>query len=165
MVATSKPRSRQAARSFCAPLFLFLTLAGPGMLAQGAPAKAADDAGASFIPDVQPGRWKVRVTSDKRTRENETCGDPIDGFRREVREYAANTRWGCTMGATATGPRGAKVVYECPSDRAPDGRPVTKGRTELQVDSPDPQSLRIEMKSTAYPGYVMEATRLGDCLK
>jgi hypothetical protein len=120
-------------------------------------------AGLAPIPEVQPGKWKVRFTRDGRTSDEEQCGNPIDGFNKEVREYAANTRWGCTMTSTSTGPRSVLVVYNCPSDRAPDGTPVTKGRTELTVVSPSPQSFRIEMKSTAWGGHVMEGARVGNC--
>jgi hypothetical protein len=122
-------------------------------------------AGAPVIPEMQAGKWKMRVTRQKdgRARDNETCGDPIDGFRGEVQAYAANTKWGCTMTTTALGPRSVRVVYDCPSDRSPDGRPVSKGRSELTLVSASPQAFRIEMKSTVYPGYVMEGTRIGDC--
>jgi len=120
-------------------------------------------AGASDFPEMQAGKWKMRVTTDGRARDNETCGDPIDGFRREVQAYAANTTWGCTMTTSALGPRSVRVVYDCPSDRSPDGRAVSKGRSELTLVSASPQAFRIEMKSTAYPGYVMDGTRIGDC--
>jgi len=120
-------------------------------------------AGASVIPEIQAGKWKLRFTRDGRAKDEEVCGDPIDGLNREVQEYAANTKWGCTMTTNATGPRSVRVVYDCPSDRSPDGRPVSKGRSEISVVSASPQAFRIEMKSTVYPGYVMEGTRIGDC--
>jgi len=60
---------------------------------------------------------------------------------------------------------GMRVVYNCPSDRAPDGRAVTKGKSEVSVVSTSPQAFRAEMKSTVYPGYVMEGTRIGNCEK
>lgn len=122
-------------------------------------------ANASDIPEMQAGKWKIRVTrgKDGRARDSETCGDPIDGFRGEVQAYAANTKWGCTMTTTALGPRSVSVVYDCPSDRSPDGRPVSKGKSELTLVSASPQALRIELKSTVHPGYVMEGTRIGDC--
>lgn len=131
----------------------------------GANAQRAPAAGASAIPDMQAGKWKLRVTTKGRAKDSETCGDPIDGFRREVEEYAANTKWGCTMTTNASGPRNVTVVYDCPSDRSPDGRPVSKGRSELSLDSASPQAFRLEMKSTVYPGYQMEGTRIGDCEK
>jgi hypothetical protein len=115
-------------------------------------------AGPSIIPEMQAGKWKVRM-SGGRTRDSEVC----DGFAREVQEYAASTKWGCTMNTNATGPRNVTVVYECPVDRSPEGRPVQKGRWETSVVSPSPQAFRIEMKSTADRGYVMEGTRIGDC--
>jgi hypothetical protein len=111
---------------------------------------------------MQAGKWKIRM-SGGRERESEMCGNPIDGFAREVKEYAASTQWGCTMTSNATGPRSVTVVYECPSDRSPDGRPVQKGRWETSVVSPSPQAFRIEMKSSADRGYVMEGTRIGEC--
>lgn len=117
----------------------------------------------SAIPEMQAGKWKLSFTTKGRTKDSETCGDPLEGFRREVQEYAASTRWGCTMATNATGPRSVKVVYDCPSDRAPDGRPVSKGRSELSLDSASPQAFRLEMKSTVYPGHVMEGTRIGSC--
>lgn len=124
-------------------------------------------AGASDIPEMQAGKWKLRVTrgKDGRARDNEMCGDPIDGFRQEVQTYAANAKanWGCTMTANKTGPRNVNVVYDCPSDRSPDGRPVQKGHWELSLVSASPQAFRIEMKSTTDPAYVMEGTRIGDC--
>jgi hypothetical protein len=120
-------------------------------------------ASASVFPEMQAGKWKLRVTREGRTRDDETCGDPIDGMRREVQEYAANTKWGCTMTTSASGPRSVRVVYDCPSDRSPDGRAVSKGRSEFSVVSASPQAFRIEMKSTVYPGYVAEGTRIGDC--
>ena len=67
------------------------------------------------------------------------------------------------MTTNTSGPRSVKVVYDCPSDRSPDGRPVSKGRWELSVVSASPQAFRIEMQSTADRPYVMEATRIGDC--
>ena len=74
-------------------------------------------------------------------------------MRREVQEYAANTKWGCTMTTNPSGPRSVRVVYDCPSDRSPDGRPVSKGRSEISIDFASPQAFRIEMKSTVYCGY------------
>jgi hypothetical protein len=137
---------------------------------QGADAKKESSArpaaaGGVVIPEMQAGKWKMRVTREKdgRARDNEICGDPIDGFRSEVQSYSANTKWGCTMTTSASGPRSVSVVYDCPSDRSPDGRPVSKGRSELSMVSASPQAFRIEMKSTVYPGYVMEGTRVGNC--
>jgi hypothetical protein len=115
------------------------------------------------FPDMQAGKWKLRVTMRGRTSDDEICGDPIDGFRSEVQSYSTNTKWGCTMTANATGPRSVFVVYDCPSDRSPDGRPVQKGRWELSLVSSSPQAFRIEMKSTVDGGNVMEGTRIGDC--
>jgi hypothetical protein len=122
-------------------------------------------AGGPAIPEMQAGKWKMRVTREKdgRVRDNEICGDPIDGFRSEVKSYAENNKWGCTMTTSASGPRSVRVVYDCPADRSPDGRPVSKGRSELSLVSASPQAFRIEMKSTVYPGYVMEGTRIGSC--
>ena len=119
------------------------------------------------IPEMQPGKWKLRVTrgKDGRARDNEICGDPIDGFRSEVKSYSENNKWGCTMTTSAAGPRNVSVVYDCPSDRSPDGRPVSKGRWELSLVSASPQAFRIEMKSTVNPGSVMEGTRIGNCEK
>jgi hypothetical protein len=134
---------------------------------QGADAKkdssAGAAAGAANIPEMQAGKWKLRVTRDGRASDSEMCGDPIVGFRQEVQAYAANTKWGCTTTATPDGPRSVTVVYDCPSDRAPDGRPVQKGRSELSVVSASPQTFRIVMRSTVYPGQVMEGTRIGEC--
>lgn len=118
---------------------------------------------ASAIPEMQAGKWKLRITSRGTTKDNEICGDPIDGFSNEVKAYAATTKWGCTMTTIQTGPRSVRVVYDCPSDRSPEGRPVSKGRSEMSVVSASPQAFRIEMTSTVYPGYVMEGTRIGDC--
>lgn len=139
---------------------------------QGADAKKGPSAGPAAasipaFPELQAGKWKLRVTRarDGRAKDSETCGDPIDGFRQEVQAYSANTKWGCTMTATASGPRSVIVVYDCPSDRSPDGRPVSKGRSELSLVSASPQAFRLEMKSTVYPGSVMEGTRIGDCEK
>jgi hypothetical protein len=124
-------------------------------------------AGGPVIPEMQAGKWKMRVTREKdgRARDNEMCGDPIDGFRSEVKSYSENNKWGCTMTTNASGPRSVSVVYDCPSDRSPDGRSVFKGRSELSLVSASPQAFRIEMKSTVYPGYVMEGTRIGSCEK
>ncbi len=140
----------------------------PPPAVKGAEAKKGSSAspaaaGASILPEMQAGKWKMRFTGGRRSGENEMCGDPIESFRREVQEYAATTKWGCTMTTSPSGPRSVTVVYDCPSDRAPDGRPVSKGRSELSVVSASPQAFRIEMKSTVYPGYVVEATRIGDC--
>ena len=74
--------------------------------------------GASAIPEMQAGKWKLRFTSRGATEDNEMCGDPIDGFSKEVQAYAATTKWGCTMTTNPTGPRSVKVVYDCPSDRS-----------------------------------------------
>ena len=124
-------------------------------------------AGASAIPQMQTGKWKLRFTREKdgRARESETCGDPIDGMRSEVQEYAAKAtaKWGCTMGTNPTGSRSVRIVYDCPSDRSPEGLPVSKGRWEITVDSASPQAFRIEVKSSVSPGYVMEGTRIGSC--
>jgi len=67
------------------------------------------------------------------------------------------------MTTSATGPRSVMIVYDCSSDRSPEGLPVQKGRTELSLVSATPQAFRIEMKSTAFGGHVMEGTRIGDC--
>ncbi len=138
-------------------------IAAPPPAAKGADARAAT--GPSGIPEMQPGKWKLSVTrgTDGRTRDNETCGDPIDGFRQEVQTYAANTKWGCTMTTSGSGTRSVNVVYDCPSDRSPDGRPVQKGRWELSLVSASPQAFRIEMKATDRSAYVMEGNRIGDC--
>jgi hypothetical protein len=130
---------------------------------------AAQPAAASgpVVPDMQPGKWKLRFTREGRSNDEEACGDPIDGMRREVQEYQAKAKanWGCTMTVNPAGGRNVNIVYDCPSDRSPDGRPVRKGRTELSVVSASPQAFRIDMKSTAYGGYVMEGTRIGECAK
>ena len=120
-------------------------------------------ASASVFPEMQAGKWKLRSTGGRAVRENEMCGDPLDSFRREVQSYEANKTWGCTMTTSASGPRSVRVVYDCPADRSPDGRAVSKGRSELSLVSASPQAFRVEMKSTVYPGYVMEGTRIGDC--
>lgn len=120
-------------------------------------------AGASAIPEMQPGKWKMRYAKEGRAKDSEICGDPMDGFRSEVLSYTSNTKWGCTMTTNAAGPRSVNVVYDCPSDRSPDGRPVQKGRWEMLLVSASPQAFRIEMKSTSDPAYVMEGTRIGDC--
>lgn len=125
-------------------------------------------AGASVpLPQLQAGKWKLRLTKEGRANDSEMCGDPIDGTNREVQEYSAGAaaKWGCTMTTSASGPRSVRVVYDCPSDRSPDGHPVSKGRSELSVVSASPQAIRIELKSTVYPGYLMEGTRIGDCTK
>jgi len=129
---------------------------------QSAPPAAA---GGAAIPELQAGKWKMRFSRDGRTAEDETCGNPIDGFRRDVKDYETTTRWGCTMTTNASGPRSVRIVYDCPSDRAPDGRAVQKGRAEFSLVSASPQAFRIEMTSTVYPGYVMEGTRIGECEK
>ncbi|MGH7185382.1 MAG: DUF4124 domain-containing protein [Pseudomonadota bacterium] len=120
-------------------------------------------AGPSVFPEMQAGQWKLRTTKAGRVRDSEMCGDPIDGMRREIQEYAASTKWGCTMSTSASGPRSVNIVYDCPSDRSPDGRPVQKGRWELSVVSPTPQAFRIDMKSTADGAYSMEGSRIGNC--
>jgi hypothetical protein len=112
---------------------------------------------------MQSGKWKLNIATKGKSSVSEMCGDPIGDIRREVQAYAANTRWGCTMSTTAAGTRRVRIVYDCPSDRAPDGRPVSKGRSEISVVSSSPQAFRAEMKSTVYPGYVLEGTRIGDC--
>jgi hypothetical protein len=119
--------------------------------------------GASTLPDMQAGKWRLHFLRDSRASDSEICGDPIGSMRREVQTYQASTRWGCTMTTSPSGPRSVRIVYDCPSDRAPDGRPVTKGRSELSFVSASPQSFRAEMKSTAYGSYVMEGTRIGEC--
>ena len=135
-----------------------------GAHAQGRPAAAGD----AVVPEMQAGKWKLLVTraKDGRAGDSEMCGDPIDGMRREVQEYAAKAKatWGCTMTTNPAGGRNVNIVYDCPSDRAPDGRPVQKGRWEISVVSASPQAFRIEMKSTLQQGsYVMEGTRIGEC--
>ena len=140
---------------------------------QGANAKKESSArpagaGASILPEMQAGKWKLRVTREGRGRrgasakDSETCGDPIDGFSREVQEYAANTKWGCTMTTNPSGPRSVRIVYDCPSDGSPVGM-VTKGRSEISLDSASPQAFRIEIRSTVDAALVMEGTRIGDC--
>ena len=129
-----------------------------GAAAQGTAKKSVD----TPLPDLQAGKWKLNMNYRGRASVEEMCGDPIEGMRREVKEYATN-KWGCTMSTSAVGPRNVLVVYDCPSDRSPDGRPVSQGRSEISVVSPSPQSFRAEMKSTVHPGYVMEGTRIGDC--
>ena len=119
-------------------------------------------AGASVFPEMQAGKWKLRITREGSAEDSEICGDPIDGFRREVQEYAANTKWGCTMTTSASGPRSVTVVYDCPSDGSPISA-VTRGRSEMSLVSPSPQAFRFEVKSTVYPGGVMEGTRIGNC--
>jgi len=130
-------------------------------------AEAQTKPGAAVVPDMQPGKWKLRFTRDGRAKDEEKCGDPIDGMRREVQEYEAKAKakWGCTMTTTGAGGRNVNIVYDCPSDRSPEGLPVQKGRTEISVVSASPQVFRIEMKSTAWGGYVMDGTRIGECEK
>src|SRR6185503_15599688 len=129
-----------------------------------APAKPAAGGGA-VVPDMQAGKWKLRFTRDGRAKDEEKCGDPIDGMRREVQEYAAKApaKWGCTMTTSGAGGRNVNIVYDCPSDRSPEGLPVQKGRTEISVVSASTQAFRIEMKSTAWRASAMEGTRIGEC--
>jgi hypothetical protein len=108
----------------------------------------------TIVPKMPPGKWKVRYTRNGRTRENVTCGDPVDGFQKEMKSYAENTKSGCTMATKATSPHNMSFVHDCPAP---------KGRSEYSLVSASPQSFRIEMNSTAYPGYVMEGTRIGEC--
>lgn len=120
--------------------------------------------GTVAFPEMQTGQWKLRVVSKGRTRDSEICGNPIDSFGREVQEYATTTKWGCSMTSTnPSGPRSVRVVYDCPSDRSPDGRPVEKGRSEISLVSASPQAFRLEMKSTVNGDFLMEGTRIGDC--
>ena len=140
--------------------------------AKGADAKkdsTARPAGGSVVafPELQPGKWKLRVTRKGRTNDNETCGDPIDGMRREVQEYSdvAKAKWGCTMTTNQSAPRSVRIVYDCPSDRSPEGRPVQKGRWELSLVSPTPQAFRLDMTSTTDGPYSMDGTRVGECGK
>jgi len=150
--------------SIFAILIAIYTPAAQGADAKKEPSPRPAAADASIIPEMQAGKWKLRVTKEGGSaKDSEMCGDPIDGFSREVQDYAASTKWGCTMTTNASGPRSARVVYDCPSDRSPDGRAVSKGRSELSLVSASPQAFRIEMKSTVYPGYVMEGTRIGNC--
>jgi len=132
----------------------------------GAPANSAGGGGA-VVPDMQPGKWNLHFTRKGRTKGEDMCGDPIDGMRREVQQYAANAKanWGCTMTTSPAGGRNVNIVYDCPSDRSPDGRPVQQGRWEISIVSASPQAFRIEMKSTGEGGYVMVGTRIGECEK
>ena len=133
----------------------------------GTPAKSAGGGGA-VVPDMQPGKWKLSFTRKGRTKDEEACGDPINGMRSEVQQYEANAKanWGCTMTTNPAGGRNVNIVYDCPSDRSPDGRPVQKGRWEISVVSASPQVFRMEMKTTTADGsYVMEGTRIGECDK
>jgi len=145
-------------------VFPWLGVALIAASASGGSAGAAAP-GAAAIPEVQPGKWKMRFTRDGRTKDSEMCGDPVAGMRREVQQYAATTKWGCTTTTNPSGPRSVIIVYDCPSDRSPEGHPVSKGRSEISVVSASPQAARVEMKSTVYGGYVMEAVRIGDCEK
>jgi hypothetical protein len=134
---------------------------------QGADAKkepSARPAAASVpvFPEMQAGKWKLRFTREGPASDSEMCGDPIDGMRREVQDYAANTKWGCTTTTSASGPRSVRVVYDCPSDGSPIGA-VTRGRSEMSLVSASTQAFRIEMKSTVYPSHAMEGTRIGNC--
>jgi len=138
-----------------------------GADAKKGPAAGPAAAGGAVVPDMQPGKWKLRFTRKGRTKDEEACGDPINGMRQEVQEYEANAKanWGCTMTTNPAGGRNVNIVYDCPSDRSPDGRPVRKGRWEISVVSASPQAFRIEIKSTVDGGYVMEGTRIGECAK
>ena len=124
-------------------------------------ARSAEAAG-SIFPEMQAGKWKLRWTRKGAPRASEMCGDPIDGMRREVQEYAASTKWGCTTTTSASGPRSVTVVHDCPSDGSPISA-VTRGRSEMSLVSVSPQAFRLEMKSTIYPGQVVEGTRIGNC--
>ncbi len=143
-------------------LGIVLIVVCSGAHAQGSKPAAA---GASDIPEMQAGKWKLTITRRGRANDNETCGDPIDGFRQEVQAYSAKAKeqWGCTMTTNKTGGRNVNVVYDCPSDRSPEGRPVQKGRWELSLVSATPQAFRIEMKATSDEPMVMEGTRIGEC--
>jgi hypothetical protein len=70
---------------------------------KGPPASPAA-AGAVVFPEMQTGKWKLQVVSKGRTRDSEMCGNPIDSFAREVQDYAATTKWGCTMTTNASVP-------------------------------------------------------------
>lgn len=119
-------------------------------------------AGAAVFPEMQAGKWKLRFTRDGETSDSEMCGDPIAGFRSEVQAYASNTKWGCTTTTSPAGPRSVRVVHDCPSDGSPISA-VTRGRSETLLVSTSPQAFRMEMKSTIYPSYTMEGTRIGNC--
>ncbi len=87
---------------------------------------------------MQAGKWRLHFVRDSRANDNGTCGEPIGSSRREVQANQATTRWGCTMTTSPSGPRSVRIVYDCPSDCASDGRPVTKGRSELSFVSASP---------------------------
>jgi len=116
-----------------------------------------------IVPKMPPGKWKVRYTRNGRTRENQTCGDPLEAFQKEMKSYSENSKSGCTFTTKTTGPGSMVAVRDCPSDGSPDGRPASKGKSEFSLVSSSPQSFVIEMKSSSYPGYVMEGTRIGEC--
>jgi len=124
-------------------------------------------AGKSDIPEMHAGKWKMRMVRENggSPSEIETCGDPIAGFRKEVQAYAANTKSGCTLETTALGPRSVRVVYDCTSERLPQGRKGQKGRSEMTLVSASPAAFRIESKSTVKPRRVTEGIRIGECKK
>lgn len=117
----------------------------------------------STLPALQPGKWKVRETTAGVARESEICGDPLDNIRREMLSLRGRDPMGCTVRATAPTLRSARFVIDCAADRYENGRTVMKGRTEMSIVSPSPQSVTIEVKSTVNSPSSASATRIGNC--
>ena len=129
-----------------------------GSAAPGAAAQAYNGADVSKLPNLPAGKWAWKNI------EGDTCGDPLENFRKEISAaYTNAAAMGCKAQLSAPGPGNTVFILDCPNDATYGGVNVRKGKLEISVYSPSPETVRVSTKAPGGPTELFEATRLGDC--
>ena len=119
----------------------------------------ADDAVvAAKLPNMPQGKWGWKGV------EGASCGDPLERTRALISStYGSAGRFGCTAQLYAPGPGNTVYILDCPADATEGGVEVRKGKLEITVFSPSPDTVRVSTKEPGGETQVFEANRLGDC--
>ena len=129
-----------------------------GSVSSGSTASGGGSSEASMLPSLQHGRWAWTGL------DGEACGDPLERFRTSIsRMYDAAPRLGCTAKLFTPTPSNTLFGLDCPADASEGGVSVQKGKLEISVYAPSPQSVRVSTKAPGGPTEIFEAKRLGDC--
>lgn len=132
--------------------------------------RAADRLGSTRIPPLpglQSGLWKLSVNNNGNTTMTDYCGDPLDFFRIELLGSEEKIReTGCTLQGSSSVPNQVIYTIVCPADKVTvNGGRVKKGRSELRVTAPTPQSYTTDWddKTGLNRRQIVQGTRVGNC--
>jgi len=119
---------------------------------------------AAELPTVQDGKWVLKGKVNGEPHETTLCGNPLDKVAAAIAAARDMEQLGCRVRVASPVPRTTSVVVDCPADRASaDGsRRVTKGTTELTVNSGSMHSVMIDLRRAGHHETV-DAERVGAC--